>query len=134
MYHFGEKSKRELATCCAEINVVANEAIKIFDFAVTEGRRSKAQQNRMYDIGKSHLRWPHSAHNVEVEDDLSDAFDFVPHPVDWNDREQFTLYAGVFVGIAHAKGIRLLWGGDWDNDFDVKDNSFDDLVHLQVIR
>ena len=139
MYSFGKRSKQELATCCDEINVICNEAILIMDFSVLQGRRNKAEQNRLYAIGKSYLEWPNSAHNVADElgeecDGLSDAFDFAPWPVDWKDREQFTLYAGVFIGIAQAKGIELVWGGDWNRNFKVDDNNFDDLGHLQVVR
>jgi len=29
-------------------------------------------------------------------------------------------------------GIRLRWGGDWDMDFKVMDNRFDDFPHFEV--
>ena len=30
--------------------------------------------------------------------------------------------------------IKLRWGGDWDRDTQVKDNSFDDLLHFELIK
>jgi hypothetical protein len=29
-------------------------------------------------------------------------------------------------------GIELRWGGDWDQDFEVKDNRFDDFPHFEL--
>ena len=34
---------------------------------------------------------------------------------------------------AKAMGIDLRWGGDWDRDTEVRDNSFDDLVHFEIV-
>ena len=43
-----------------------------------------------------------------------------------------TYFAGMVMGIAKAKGIGLRWGGDWDQDTEVKDNGFDDMPHLEL--
>ena len=31
-------------------------------------------------------------------------------------------------------GIDLRWGGDWDRDTEVRDNTFDDLVHFEIVE
>jgi len=31
-------------------------------------------------------------------------------------------------------GVDLRWGGDWDSDTEVRDNSFDDLVHFEIVE
>jgi len=31
-------------------------------------------------------------------------------------------------------GVTLRWGGDWDRDTEVQDNSFDDLVHFEIVE
>ena len=54
------------------------------------------------------------------------------HPIDWNDRERFTYMGGMIRGIALKLGYPIRWGGDWDSDGDLKDNSFDDLVHIEL--
>ena len=28
---------------------------------------------------------------------------------------------------------KIRWGGDWDSDGEIKDNNFDDLVHIEII-
>ena len=60
------------------------------------------------------------------------AVDVTPYPVDWADRERQTLFAGFVLGIARSMGIKLRWGGDWDMDFQVMDNRFDDFPHFEL--
>jgi peptidoglycan L-alanyl-D-glutamate endopeptidase CwlK len=35
------------------------------------------------------------------------------------------------LGIAQSMGINLRWGGDWDKDWEVQDNKFDDFPHFE---
>ncbi len=44
-----------------------------------------------------------------------------------------TYFAGLVRGIAVSWGVKIRWGGDWDMDGDLKDNSFDDLVHFEIV-
>ena len=34
--------------------------------------------------------------------------------------------------VAKGMGITLRWGGDWDRDFQVNDNKFDDFPHFEI--
>jgi peptidoglycan LD-endopeptidase CwlK len=45
-----------------------------------------------------------------------------------------TLFAGYVLATAKAMGIDLRWGGDWNRDTEVRDNSFDDLVHFEIVE
>jgi len=36
-------------------------------------------------------------------------------------------------GIAHRRGIKLRWGGDWDRDLDFSDQRFYDLYHFELV-
>jgi len=40
--------------------------------------------------------------------------------------------AGAARVYAYANGLRLRWGGDWDMDGDLTDQTFDDLFHLEL--
>ena len=60
------------------------------------------------------------------------AVDVAPYPVDWEDRERFHYMGGMLRGIGHQMGLKIRWGGDWDSDGEIKDNSFDDLVHVEI--
>ena len=42
-------------------------------------------------------------------------------------------FAGFVLGIAKSIGITLRWGGDWDRDWTVMDNKFDDFPHFELI-
>ena len=128
MPRFGRKSKERLATCDERLQEVFNEVIQFVDCSVLEGHRSQERQDKLYDEGKTKVKFPRGRHNSNP----SRAVDVTPYPVDWEDRERQTLFAGFVLGIARAKGIKLRWGGDWDMDFKVMDNRFDDFPHFEV--
>ena len=129
MARFSKHSLKHLRTLHSDLQEVLYEAIKYFDFKVLEGKRGRQRQNDLYESGKSHLTYPKSKHNKEP----SEAVDIAPYPIDWNDRERFTLLAGFVLGIGKVKGIELIWGGDWDRDYTVSDNKFDDLPHIELL-
>jgi len=111
-----------------KLKKVFNEVIKTVDCSVLEGHRDKAKQNKYYKEGKTRLQYPLGRHN-ELP---SRACDVVPYPIDWDDRERFHLFAGFVLGIAKSMKINLRWGGDWDQDWTVKDNKFDDFPHYEL--
>tara|TARA_R110002012_G_scaffold59266_7_gene154762 strand:+ start:2217 stop:2609 length:393 start_codon:yes stop_codon:yes gene_type:complete len=128
MPRFGKKSKKRLATCNDDLQKVFNEVIKYVDCSVLEGNRSKDRQNKLYKEGKTQVKYPNGRHNASP----SNAVDVTPYPVDWDDRERQTLFAGFVLGISRSMGITLRWGGDWDQDFQVQDNRFDDFPHFEI--
>tara|TARA_R100000315_G_scaffold61661_1_gene40692 strand:- start:303 stop:695 length:393 start_codon:yes stop_codon:yes gene_type:complete len=128
MAKFGKTSKEKLATCHEDLQKVFNEVIKHVDCSVIEGYRNEERQNRLFSEKKTKVRYPNGRHNSNP----SRAVDVVPYPVDWNDRERFHLFAGFVLGIAKSMGIVLRWGGDWNMNFEVDDNNFDDFPHFEL--
>ena len=128
MPRFGRKSRERLSTCDNRLQDVFNEVIKTVDCSVIEGHRSKERQNKLYEEGKTKVRYPDGRHNASP----SRAADVVPYPVDWDDRERFHLFAGFVIGIAKSMGIKLRWGGDWNMNWEVDDNKFDDFPHFEI--
>jgi hypothetical protein len=128
MPKFGKTSKKRLATCDKSLQDLFNEVVKNFDCSVLVGHRGEKEQNEAYDKGNSQVRWPKGKHNSNP----STAVDVAPYPIDWEDRERFTYFAGFVMGVAANLGISLRWGGDWDSDTDLSDNNFDDLVHFEL--
>jgi len=128
MAKFGTKSKKNLETCDERLQKVFNEVIKYVDCSVLEGHRSEERQNKLFKEGKTKVKYPNGRHNSSP----SRAVDVTPYPVDWDDRERQTLFAGFVIGIARSMDIRLRWGGDWDMDFQVMDNRFDDFPHFEI--
>ena len=128
MPKFGRKSKESLNTCNSKLQKVFNEVIKHVDCSVLEGHREKDRQNKLFKEGKTKVKYPDGRHNRQP----SSAVDVTPYPVDWEDRERQTLFAGFVIGVASQMGINLRWGGDWDQDFQVVDNRFDDFPHFDL--
>jgi hypothetical protein len=128
-YPYSERSLAQLGTCHQEIQNVFMWAAEYIDITVLEGERSEDRQNFLFDTDKSQLRWPDGKHNASP----SNAVDAMAYPIDWHDRERATLFAGFILGLGAGMGIQLIWGGDWDRDWQVKDNNFDDLAHFERV-
>ena len=128
MPRFGKRSKKNLATCDERLQKVFNEVIKHVDCSVIEGHRSAERQDKLFEEGKTKVKYPNGRHNSNP----SRAVDVVPYPIDWDDRERFHLFAGFVIGIAKSMEINLRWGGDWDQDWYVHDNRFDDFPHFEI--
>ncbi len=76
-------------------------------------------------------------------DGTSWAADIGPYPIKWNDPdpkvraiyERECLFFGGFVlGIAQTMGIAIRYGGDWDSDKDLTDQTFQDITHYELRR
>ena len=130
MYKFGRKSRERLSTCDDKLQEVFNEVIKYIDCSVLEGHRDERKQEQYFQEGKTKVRYPMGRHNSKP----SRAVDVVPYPIDWNDRERFHLFSGFVIGLARGMGITLRWGGDWNMNFEVDDNKFDDFPHFELIN
>lgn len=135
MPKFGAESNKQLATCHTDLQVVMNEAIKYIDFSVLEGHRGQAAQEAAFAAGNTKLHWPNGKHNKSP----SLAVDIAPYPLNWNDTQRFVYFAGFIMAIAKmllAQGKIthvVRWGGDWDNDTQVKDESFRDFGHFELV-
>lgn len=125
---FSTRSKSALLTCDNRLQRVFNEVIKHYDCIVLEGHRGKDAQNEAYRKGTSQLKWPNGNHNKLP----SRAVDVAPFPIDWNNRERFVHFAGFVKGIAAQMGILLTWGGDWNDNWNLKDQTFFDLPHFEL--
>ena len=130
MPKFGKSSKRRLATCHEDLQELFNEVIKYFDCSIIEGHRGKEDQNKYFDEGKSKVKYPNGRHNANP----SNAVDVVPYPVDWKDTDRMYYFAGFVKGIAAIMGIPIRWGGDWNDNTEVKDTNFKDLPHFELRR
>ena len=128
MPKFGKRSKNALSSCDERLIKVFDEVIKTVDCSVLEGHRGQSKQDKYYEEGKSKVKYPSGRHNKLP----SMAVDVAPYPIDWNDRERFHLFAGFVLGIAKSMGINLRWGGDWNQNFEVDDNKFDDFPHFEL--
>lgn len=130
MPQFSKLSESRLATCDPRLQQLLREAIKHVDFTVLCGHRGVEEQNDAYRTGRSKVRWPDSKHNTIP----SVAVDVAPYPVDWKDTARFARLVGYIERIAHEQGIRIRWGGDFDQDGATADERFIDMPHIELVE
>jgi peptidoglycan L-alanyl-D-glutamate endopeptidase CwlK len=123
---FSKTSEERLATCHPDIQAVCRELIKQYDFAVLEGHRGEAAQNKAYDKGNSHVRYPHSAHNKQP----SFAVDIAPFPIEWDNlsrfREMITRFDAVANVLREQGKINsfFVYGANW--------TTLKDYPHIEI--
>ena len=58
MPRFGRRSKERLSTCHEDLQDLFNEVIKYVDCSVLEGHRSGERQDKLYEEGKTKVKYP----------------------------------------------------------------------------
>ncbi len=130
---FSTRSLAVLQTCDEKLQIVFNEVIEWVDCTILEGARSDEAQLEAFRAGRSQLKPGQSKHNVTTDRPLSRAVDVAPYPIRWDDHRRFYLFAGFVIGTAAQLGIMVRCGADWDGDFEVRDQSFHDLPHFELM-
>ena len=135
-YKYSVTSLSELNTCDYRLIKLFTEAIKYMDIRIIYGHRGKTVQNALYDAGRSQVQFPDSKHNSMP----SKGIDACPHPCDWEALDKgdlkewgrFYAFVGFIRALAVKMDIPLRCGADWDGDFNLKDQQFDDLAHFEI--
>lgn len=134
MPNFSKTSQQRLNTCHENLQRVFNEVIKNYDCTILVGYRTPEEQANCYKTGKSKLKYGH--HNNFP----ATAVDVSPWPIskewgakDWKERAKFYYFAGFVKATAQSMDIKLRWGGDWNDNKDFSDQTFDDLVHFELV-
>jgi len=129
MPSFGTSSRKKLDTCHDSLVAICDLVIETYDFTVLEGHRSDKRQEELFRQGKSKLRAGQSKHNNEI----SLAVDIAPWPIRWDEERGFYFLAGLMFQASFDLGIKIRFGGDWNQNFDFSDQSFFDLVHFELV-
>tara|TARA_S200002703_G_scaffold156660_1_gene162781 strand:+ start:154 stop:597 length:444 start_codon:yes stop_codon:yes gene_type:complete len=143
MRKWGRSSQEVYDTLDPRLQHLMNYCLTVIgDISLISGHRSEEEQNALFKSGKSKLKYPNSKHNSNP----SMAVDFQPYPMPninaknkaVRARAERTLWAslaytaGAARTYALANGWKLRWGGDWDGDGDLTDQTFNDLFHLEL--
>lgn len=105
---------------------------EVADISLICGHRGQAEQDEAYEDGFSKVRWPNGAHNQLP----SLAVDLQPYPKPRHTHKMYQALGyigGRLVQMAAEDGIIIRWGGDWDRDGDILDQTFDDLFHFEIV-
>lgn len=151
-FRWGQRSLDRLGGCHADIRRVADAALASspFDLTVVTGFRKQAEQDEAFRVGRSKLRWPDSKHNHRdvLGDPCSLAVDLAPYLqpgwIPWGSKEEhghtiaqqlryWDILAGVVLGAAESLHIPMRWGGDWNRNGILVDQTFHDLPHFELL-
>lgn len=138
MPFFSASSKEKLLTVHPDLQLVFLEVVKEVDCTVVSGLRTFKEQRILYSQGRT-MPGPivtncdgfRKKSNHQSDTPIGNAVDVVPYPIDWNDRDRFYHFAGFARGVAWQLGVDLRWGGDWDSDYVLNDQSFYDFPHFE---
>jgi len=130
MHIWDDRTAKNMENVHHDLHRLFKAVLEVVDFSVLEGQRSPERQARLVDIGASHnLNSPHTF-------SPSEAVDVIPQPFrngDWTDTRKFYFFAGIVKAEAQRLNIDIRWGGDWDSDGDFTDQTFNDLVHWELV-
>jgi len=129
---FSRVSLERLAGCHWALQDLCHAVIHKHDCTIVYGKRTMAEQQRLVAEGLSKTM---NSKHLEQEDGSAWAVDVAPYPIDWNNTKRFYYFAGMMLALAPIylpEGYTLRWGGDWDMDNDLDDQTFMDLVHFEL--
>lgn len=135
-YKYSAKSKAKLDSCHPDLQKILNKAIKYYDITILEGIRTVERQKELVRTGMSKTM---KSKHLDQGDGYSHAVDCALWPIDWNDRERFVFLQGYLKGLAdqmyEAGEIthKLRLGVDWNGDGNIKEHSFFDGPHIELI-
>lgn len=131
MPQFSDASNLKLNQCDERLQALFREVVKSYDCKVICGHRGQAEQDKAFAEGRSKLKYPQGKHN-SIPSKAVDVGPYVTSKgLSWDNR-QCTHFGGYVMGVASQMGIKIRWGGDWDKDQDVQDQTFNDLVHFEL--
>jgi peptidoglycan L-alanyl-D-glutamate endopeptidase CwlK len=137
MPNFSTTSADRLFTCDVQLRKIFNKVVQHYDCSILEGHRGQINQDQYFKDGVSKVKWPDGKHNKRP----SEAVDAAPYPIPknwgadhWKDMVKFYEFAAIVRYEAKRLGIKIRWGGDWDSDGDYRDQTFDDLVHFELVN
>ena len=124
MYKWSKKSSDLLATCDKRLQDLANAMLERskFDLTIIEGYRTKDEQERAFQEGKSKAHYGQSKHNTFP----SKAIDIAPYPISWdkNDIRWWKMIALAYE-VARIKNIKIRSG--------VFFTGLEDYPHIEII-
>lgn len=129
MARFGKRSMANLEDVHPLLVDWCLELVTIMDCTVVSGVRDLTTQREYVARGVS--KTMNSMHLIQP-DGYGHAVDLAPYPIKWERTRSFDLLAGIGLGLAFKMGIKIRWGGDWDQDTDVYDQRFNDIGHFEI--
>lgn len=141
MPKFGKLSTEHLAGVHPKLQQIYNKAIELWDCTIIDGFRTIEEQRK--NVAKGVSKTMYSKHLG------GKAIDAMPYPIDWIAIEkglnavkridggmqvlEAYMFQGFIAGIAHAQGIKIRQGVDWDSNRDFENQTFHDIPHTELV-
>lgn len=145
MPKFSERSWEHLKDAHPLLRRLFLFVVQRWDCSVTDGVRTPEEQRKNVERGVSKTM---ASKHLPQADGHAWAVDAPPYPVDWVAVQrgldavkradpgmavlEFYCYAGFVLGVAAHMGVQVRWGGDWNGDRNVADQTFIDLPHFEL--
>ena len=157
--HYGATSLRRLGTAVEDLQTLMKRVGENFPNTILEGERTVEQQEKNVAKGVSktmnsrHVRspaeavdaapdplsWPQAAKLLSriegvagqlTEEQSTEVMALVEGYV--REVARWYYFGGFVLGTAEEMEIDIRWGGDWDGDRSLEDQTFHDLPHFEV--
>jgi len=103
-----------------------------FGVAWMGGKRTAQEQYQLFKDGKSE-KDGYIKPSKHQSGDAIDLIAFVGNKAIDN-KEMLCVIAGVMFTCAAELGINLRWGLDWNRNGDIRDNTFNDQYHFEIVE
>ena len=134
-FKLSNTSKQRLETTSPLIQKIINESIatSLIDFGIPQygGKRTVEEQKALYDDGKSKCdgKVKKSYHQTG---NAVDVVAYVNGHYTYDARYYYMLAHHIMATAKRMEITNIRWGGDWDKDWDLDDQSFNDLCHFEL--
>ena len=141
MFKFGQRSNERLEGVDGRLIFLLSDALAVspIDFGIPAngGKRTTEEQYYLFceNLSKCDGREIKSNHQVKegaLYSRAADVYAILNGKASW-DRDLYFMFAGIVLGLAKKRGLKIRWGGDWNGDFNFKDQSFNDLCHFELL-
>ncbi|KEY56945.1 M15 family metallopeptidase [Serratia sp. DD3] len=127
----GKVSETNLRGVRPELVAVVRRAIELtsVDFRVIEGVRSEERQRQLVRNGASQ-----TLNSRHITGHAVDCAPLVNSAIPWNDQSKFKAVSDAMFQAAKELGVRIRWGGDWNENGRSNDEKFYDGPHFELRR
>lgn len=125
MFKLSKRSLEVLGTVNPALQNVVKRAIEIstVDFAVVQGNRTQAEQNALYEQGRTKpgkiVTWTRKSNHIGGR--AVDLAPYVNGKLEWDDNGKLGLWPQIANAMKLAAcelGVKIGWGGDWEKTKD----------------
>ena len=123
-FMLSNKSLAKLEGVHPRLVAVIKRAIQLStqDFAVVQGVRTQAEQNTLYEQGRTKpgniVTWTRNSKHIPVNG-FGMAVDLCPYPIDWDTPSKFVNIASAVAKAAQELGVKIKWGGHFEKTKDM---------------